>query len=83
MSRQKKDSNHRVVFYEGYKQRESPRAVIMGNKELKIQKIIWRKRMRDQKSGNTLEVFKCKIGDRQAKVTMHESGRAEVTFEEE
>ncbi len=83
MSRQRKDSKHRVVFYEGYKQRESPRAVIIGNQELKIQKIIWRKRARDQKSGKILDVFKCKIGDHHAKITMHESGRAEVTFEEE
>jgi hypothetical protein len=83
MNRQKKDSNHIVVFYEGYKQKESPRAVIIGNKELKIEKIIWRKRARDQKSGKYLEVFKCKIGNRHAKITIHESGRAEVTFEAE
>jgi hypothetical protein len=80
MSSQKQDSSHKVLFYEGYKGRESPRAVLIGNKELKIDKIIWRKRVKDQKSGKILEIHMCRIDDQYAKISIHESGRAEVTF---
>jgi hypothetical protein len=81
MNRRNQGTKAEVIFYEGYKGRESPRAVLIGNKEFKIDKIIWQKRTKDLRSGEILEVFNCRIEERHVKITIYESGRTEVAFE--
>lgn len=81
MRSEKKDSqNFEVRFYAGYKGRETPRAVVIGEKEFTIQKILWRKRGRDQQSGRTFETFKCKMEGDVVKITHYESGEWSLSF---
>jgi len=69
-----------VYFYEGYKGQEIPRSVIINNKKYKIDSIIWRKRIQDKKSGETHEIFKCKIKGCLCKITVYEPGKFEITY---
>lgn len=84
------DKNHKekgtsfeLRFYSGYKRSETPRAVVIGNKEFKIQEIIWRKRVFDQKTKKTVEVFKCRMEGEIVKITIYESGEWAISFSEE
>jgi len=81
MEKNKRSSiNIDVCFHEGYKGDETPRSVIINNKKYKIDEIIWRKRIQDEKSGKIHEVFKCKIKGRLVKITVFEPGKFEITY---
>ena len=85
MGRSKKNEEggkFELRFYSGYKGEEIPKAVIIGNREFKIEKIISRKRVLDQKSGKTSEVFKCRMEGDLIKITVFESGEWEISFSE-
>jgi hypothetical protein len=73
-------SNFKLRFYSGYKKRETPRAVIIGNKEFTIEEIIWRKRVLDHETGKTFEVFMCKMEGETVKITIYESGEWAISF---
>ncbi|TET21978.1 MAG: hypothetical protein E3J76_05075 [Candidatus Aminicenantes bacterium] len=60
--------------------RETPRSVKIGSTEFMIEEIIWRKRIRDQRTGKMFEVFKCKMEGEIVKITIHESGKFEITY---
>lgn len=72
-----------LKFYSGYKGSETPKAVVIGNREFKIEKILWRKRVFDQKTKKTFEVFKCKMEEEIVKITIYESGEWAISFSEE
>lgn len=72
-----------LKFYSGYKGGETPKAVVIGNREFKIEKILWRKRVFDQKTKKTFEVFKCKMEEEIVKITIYESGEWAISFSEE
>lgn len=78
---QKKPS-FELRFYSGYKAGETPRAVVIGNKEFKIEEILWRKKVYDQKTGKTSEVFKCKMEGEIVKITADDSGEWSIFFSE-
>lgn len=69
-----------VKFHSGYKGQEIPRAVIFGQNEVPIEKIIERKRILDQKTGKEWEVYKIKITDETAILKIHHSSECEMTF---
>ena len=69
-----------LKFYDGYKGKERPKAVIIGNREFKIEEIIWRRRIHDKKTGSTYEVFKCKMDEETVKITIHDSGKWDIEF---
>lgn len=75
-------SEFKLLFYSGYKKRERPRAVVIGNREFKIEEIVWRKRIFDNKTGKTSEVFKCKMEGEIVKITVYESGEWSISFSE-
>ncbi|MBE0461514.1 MAG: hypothetical protein IBX60_07765 [Candidatus Aminicenantes bacterium] len=76
----KKKLKFDVRFYEGYKGKEVPRSVIIGNREFKIEKILSRKRTIDNKTGQSAEVFLCSVGKDIYKITVYEGGDWEITF---
>lgn len=80
MRKENEKTRFEMRFYEGYKKEETPRSIIIGDRELKIESILWRKRARDQKSGKAFEVFKCKIGDDLVRITVDEAGKKEISF---
>ncbi|GAF79122.1 unnamed protein product [marine sediment metagenome] len=69
-----------LKFYSGYKGKEIPKSVVIGNREFIIEKIISRKRVLDQKSGRRFEVYKCKMEGEIVKITVFESGKWEISF---
>ncbi len=82
-NKSKDKTSFELRFYSGYKGGETPKAVVIGNRELKIEKILWRKRVFDQKTKKTFEVFKCKMEEEIVKITIYESGEWAISFSEE
>ncbi|MFB0565277.1 MAG: hypothetical protein ACETWK_06300 [Candidatus Aminicenantaceae bacterium] len=69
-----------VIFYSGYKGEEAPRSVIVGDREFKIDEIIERKRVKDFKSGEMYEVFKCKMEGKLVEIERYDSGKWAISF---
>jgi len=69
-----------VKFHSGYKGDETPRSVVMGEREFKIEEIMERKRVLDQGSGKRYEVFICKMEGEMVKLERHESGEWGISF---
>ncbi len=69
-----------LKFYSGYKGKEIPKSVVIGNREFIIEEIISRKRVLDQKSRRRLEVYRCKMEGEIVKITVFESGKWEISF---
>jgi hypothetical protein len=67
-------------FYEGYKGKESPRSVIIGCREFKIDSILDRKRVLDARTAKSCEVFTCKIDGQKVRLVIHDSGEFEITY---
>lgn len=51
----------KVIFYSGHKAEETPRAVVMDGREYRIEEVLTRERVLDSKTGETREVFVCRI----------------------
>jgi len=69
-----------LKFYEGYKHKERPAAIVIGDKEIKIKKIIWQKRVRDYTSGTQREIFLCETENGRLKLTIFANGKFIVEF---
>ncbi|NIM90258.1 MAG: hypothetical protein GTO17_04840 [Candidatus Aminicenantes bacterium] len=69
-----------VKFHSGYKGDETPRSVVMGEREFKIEEIVERKRVLDQGSGKRYEVFICKMEGEMVQLERHESGEWGISF---
>jgi len=70
----------KVKFHSGYKSDETPKSVIMGEREFKIEEIRDRKRVLDKKSGKRYEVFTCKMEGEIVKLEKYESGEWGISF---
>jgi len=73
-----KGNRFELRFYEGYKGKETPRSVIIGNREFKIDRILDRKRILDEKTGKISEVFTCEMEDGRAESKNHHQGLRQV-----
>jgi 2-oxoglutarate dehydrogenase complex dehydrogenase (E1) component-like enzyme len=69
-----------IRFYEGYKGREIPRAVVIGRREFKIDEILERKRALDHKTGESSEIFTCLMEGKPVRITLYDSGRFDLTY---
>lgn len=72
-----------VKFYSGYKGEETPRSVVIGEREFKIEEVLERSRVLDKKSGKKSEVFKCKMEGEIVKIEIFESGEWAISFPED
>ena len=66
----------KVQFYEGYKEKEIPRSVTIGGREIKILRILQRKRVIDDKTGEKKEIFTCETEEGQIRITISQSGES-------
>jgi hypothetical protein len=64
----------KVVSYSGYKNDETPRAVWVDDREYQVREVLWRKRVRDLESGQTVEAFRVKIDGEIITIEKSESG---------
>ena len=75
-----KGNRFELRFYEGYKGKETPRSVIIGNREFKIDRVLDRKRIRDEKTGKISEVFICEMEEQKVRLIIHDSGKFEIAY---
>lgn len=68
----------RVHFYAGYKGEETPRAVSVGNREYRVDEILWRSKVLDHASGRELETFACRVAGKTVIIKQDESGGWEI-----
>ena len=71
-----------VRFYAGYKGEEIPRSVVIGSREFKIDEILSRKRVLDQKSGRRMEIYRCQMEGEIVEIAKFESGEWSLSFSE-
>jgi hypothetical protein len=69
-----------VLCYSGYKGEETPRAILIGEKEIPVEKILSRKRISDAETGRIHEVFIGKTGRGSVQIERDESGEWTVVF---
>lgn len=72
-----------LKFYEGYKGQETPRAVVIGEREFRVELIERRRRVRDARTGDTYEEFVCRLEGAPVILSVFESGRWSITFLED
>jgi hypothetical protein len=68
----------RVSFHSGYKGEETPRSVVLKDKEFPIDRILARKRILDHKTGEVREEYKIELNGRAAILKIHESRECEI-----
>jgi len=73
-----KETKSKVSFYSGYKGQETPRTVIIDDREYKIEKVFWRKRIRDTETGEISNKFKCLADGKNIIITLYASGETTV-----
>jgi len=71
-----KEMKCKVTFYSGYKGQETPIAVIIDAREYIIEKVIWRKRIRDTETGEISNKFKCLADNKNIIITLYASGKS-------
>jgi len=64
----------RVVFYSGYKSRETPRAVRLKDRELKVLEVLDRRRVQDARRKTEAKVFTCRPEEGRAQITVTSTG---------
>ena len=69
----------RVFFYSGYKGGETPHALWVGDREHPIDEVLERKRITDRASGQTFDLFVCRVAGKTVSIKVGESGRCELS----
>lgn len=84
MAERKRKNTHsnrfEIRFFAGYKGKERPKEVIIGDRKLKIEIIYDRKRVLDERTGKTSEVFTCQMEGKRVRLIVHESGKFEIIY---
>ncbi len=83
MEKKTKDSKgteFKLLFHEGYKGRETPRALIFGQRELKIDRILSRSRRCDRNTGKISDVYTCELEGQTVRITVREKDDFEIAF---
>ena len=70
----------RVLCYSGYKGEETPRVILVDDKEIKVEKILSRKRISDTKTGRVREVFTGKTSRGFVRMEKGDNGSWTVVF---
>jgi len=63
-----------VMFYAGARGCETPRAVRVGGREVAVDRVLGRRRIRDARSGETVEEFSCLLENRVVKILVTDGG---------
>jgi hypothetical protein len=75
-----KGNRFELRFYAGHKGKETPRSVIIGNREFKIDRILERARVCDEQTGGTSDIFICLMGGQKVRIRVRESGQFEIAY---
>ena len=75
-----KGNRFELQFYEGYKGKETPTAVLIGNRKFIIDKILERKRILDEQSGKKSDVVTCLMEGQRVKIVIQDTGEFELIY---
>ena len=75
-----KGGRFELIFYEGYKGKETPRAVLIGNREFKIDRVLERKRVLDERTGKMSEVFTFEMEGQRVKILLHDGSDFDLVY---
>lgn len=70
----------KLKFYSGFKGRETPRSLVIGNREFKIDRVLERKRILDDQTGEKSESFICVMEGQRVRLTIHDSGKFQIDY---
>jgi hypothetical protein len=68
----------KVLYYSGYKDGETPRALLAGGREFPVERVLSRQRALDGKTGRLFEIFRIQVAGRILIVRRADSGRSEI-----
>lgn len=74
------DNRFELRFYSGYKGKETPRSVIIGHREFKIDRILERSKVCDERTGEISDVFTCEMEGQRVRITVRETGKFEIAY---
>lgn len=72
--RENDDSRIRIRFYSGYRGAERPAALVFGDREIPVDRILSRAREQDPSSGRREDVFRCRAGGKIWIIRIREGG---------
>ncbi|MFZ2054199.1 MAG: hypothetical protein WAU81_08370 [Candidatus Aminicenantales bacterium] len=72
------NSKTKVVFYSGYKGQETPRAIVVGEREYPVEKVLWRRRGQDKDSPERYELFRCRVAGKDITLKISPSGECRI-----
>lgn len=67
-----------VLFYAGYKGKETPRALVVSGTEYPVERVLSRRRCQDKESGDRFDLFHCLVNGRKVLIKHDESGTTEI-----
>lgn len=68
----------KVIFYSGYKSRETPRAIVLAGREYLVDKVIWRKKGQDKATREPYELFRCRAAGQEFTLKISPSGECRL-----
>jgi hypothetical protein len=68
----------KIIFYSGYKGRETPRAVVISGREYPVDEIIWRKRGQDKDTRESFELVRCRVAGQEVTLKISPSGEGRL-----
>jgi hypothetical protein len=68
----------KVLFYSGYKGRETPRAIAVAGREYPVEKVIWRKRGQDKDTREPYELVRCRVAGQEVTLKISPSGECRL-----
>ncbi|UCE43050.1 MAG: hypothetical protein JSV17_08920 [Candidatus Aminicenantes bacterium] len=75
-----KGNRFQLRFHEGYKGKETPRAVFISSREFKIDCVLERKRIFDKQTGKRSDVFTCEMEGQRVRIVVQDSGEFELVY---
>ena len=70
----------KVKFYSGYKGEETPRSVVIEDEEFPIDRVLDRKKILHQATGEVREEYRIKLKGRTAILKVYGSGECELLY---
>jgi len=67
-----------VRYYSGYKEGETPRALLAAGREFPVERVLSRQRGLDAETGRSFDLFRIQVAGRTVAVRRTEAGRSEI-----
>ena len=68
----------KIIFYSGYKGRETPRAIVVAGREYPVDKVIWHKRSQEKDTREPYELVRCRVAGQEVTLKISPSGECRL-----